>query len=563
MSSDTNVEVVFEKDKQEETEVEEISVSSEEPPMEEWSSLIIEQPEENIKRINYTKGLYDPGSGEICTNYITMSSSSVLRHPYYNYPAILDLGVKEALLNPEPLIIYPEDGQDLYLSLCKESGLTPISSFHRQLLENEINLRYYGIQQKAFRAIALSLNSNMFVNILDLTDNWIDKDGCFHLGEMLAENGTLTVLNLCGCRIGPEGAKRLFINLPKNKTLQELILSRNQLYDEGVEHLALAIKRGTAVCKINLSYNSLSDQAVLHIGGALEVNNKLTHLNLSWNMLKSPNAIFDLCCKLEGNENFLDLDLSWNTYAGQKVGISLGILLNNPNFLYLNLSNNKLNTQVVNILVKTLREKSRLLSLDMSCNPLTSTDAYHLLSTMLKSKVKLQKLKLDNILVTTQFLTLRDRVLKLKFRKDAEITYGDVYTKPVHKNIDLRDLVLNRIDYLCRTKFKKHHVDIALIVMELYKLDKEPMPTKPFLKELKDRGLPLEEDLANQFTSLFAGPFRNKSTTVNMAAMIDFFKRKWPDRKLPPTPPPSPPPEPPPPPPPPKKGGKKPPKKQK
>ncbi|KPJ04996.1 Uncharacterized protein C14orf166B-like [Papilio xuthus] len=549
MSSNTNLEVVFEKDKQQdETKVTEECVSSEEPPIEEWSSLILHHSEENIKIINYRKGLYDPGSGEICTNYIPMSSSSIFRHPYYNYPAIVDPGVKEALLDPEPLIIYPEDGQDLYLSLCKESELTPISSFHRQLLENTINLRYYGVQQMAFRAIAVSLKSNMFVTNLDLTDNWIGEDGCFHLGEMLAENCTINVLNLCGCRIGSEGAKRMFLNLPKNKTLHELNLSRNQLYDEGVEHLAKAIMRGAAVCNINLSYNNLTDQSVLHIGGALEVNNKISHLNMSWNMLKSPNAIFDLCCKLEGNENFIDLDLSWNTYSGKRFGTCISILLKNPSFLYLNLSYNKLNNLVVNILVKALNEKSCLHSLDMSCNPLTSTDAYNLLSTMLKSKVKLQKLKLDNILVTPEFLTLRNKVLKLKFRKDAEITYGDVYTKPVHKSIDLKDLVLNRIDYLCRTKFKKHHVDIALIVMALYKLDKEPMPTKPFLKALKDCGLPLEEDLANQLTSLFAGPFRNKSTTVNMAAMIDFFKRKWPDRKLPPTPPPSPPPEPPPPP---------------
>ncbi|XP_013180529.1 PREDICTED: leucine-rich repeat-containing protein 74A-like [Papilio xuthus] len=545
MSSEVDLEVYYEKqNEKEESAPPEGSVSSEEPPMEEWSSLILQIPEENIKIINYRKGLYDPGSGEICTNYIPMSSSSIFRHPYYNYPAIVDPGVKEALLDPEPLIIYPEDGQDLYLSLCKESGLTPISSFHRQLLENKINLRYYGVQQKAFRAIALSLKSNTYVNILDLTDNWIEKDGCLHLGEMLGENCTLTVLNLCGCRIGPEGAKRLFMYLHKNSTLCELNLSKNQLFDEGVEYLAEIIIRGSGVRNIDLSHNSLTDATVINLAEAFEINNKLTHLNLSWNLLKSANPIFDLCCKLQENENFLALDLSWNTYGGKQVAKSISVLLKNPSFIHLNLSNNNFDSQVINIIVKALRGKSHLLTLDMSSNPLTSTDAYNLLEPMLRPRVKLQKLKLDNIAVTSEFLTLREEVLQLECRKNAEITYGDVIRKTIHKTVDLRDTVLNRIDYLCRTKFKKDKVDIALIVLTLYKLDPKPMDTRPFLRALRDLGLPLEDDLANQLTKLFAGPIRPKTTTVNLAAMVDFFKRKWPDRKLPPTPPPSPPPEP-------------------
>ena len=55
---------------------------------------------ENVKMLLYQQGLYDPGSGEICTKYVSMSDSTVLRHPYYNYPGVKDPGIKEALLNP-------------------------------------------------------------------------------------------------------------------------------------------------------------------------------------------------------------------------------------------------------------------------------------------------------------------------------------------------------------------------------------------------------------------------------------------------------------------------------
>ncbi|XP_068630116.1 leucine-rich repeat-containing protein 74B-like [Battus philenor] len=529
-SVNMKVEVIFEKDIE----------SSEEPPMEEWSSLLLQRPEENVKIINYRQGLYDPGSGEICTKYIPMSASSVIRHVYYNYPAVPDPGVKEALFDPEPKVIYPDDGQELYLALCKEAETYPISSFHRQLLENKVNLRYYGVTQAAFRIIAMSLKLNKYVTILDLTDNWIGEDGCFHLGQMLAENCTLKVLILYGCRIGPGGAKRLLHNLAQNRALRELNLSRNQLKDEGVRYLAKAITQGADVCKIDLSYNDLADLSVTYIVDALEINKKLTHLNMSWNFLKSANAVFYLCCVLASNKSFLDLDLSWNALGGLRVGKSIGILLRNHNVHTINLSSNKMTAKAIKPIAKALEKDTHLNTLIMSANPMSPEDAYKLLLPMLKPTVKLEKLILDNVMVKSNFVKLREEILSLDFRKNAEIVYGGVYAEPVRQIINMRDLVLNRIDYIGKTKFKNRQLDIALMVMSLYKMDKEPMDTKPFIKALRVMGLTLPEELADQLTTLFAGPPKPKSTTVNLAAMVDYFKRKWPDRQLPPTPPPEP-----------------------
>lgn len=77
-----------------------LSSSSEEPPMEEWSSLIIRTPPDSPKMALYKEGLYDPGSGEICGKYIPMSDSAVVRHPYFSYPGIIDPGIVEALVDP-------------------------------------------------------------------------------------------------------------------------------------------------------------------------------------------------------------------------------------------------------------------------------------------------------------------------------------------------------------------------------------------------------------------------------------------------------------------------------
>lgn len=535
MTKNSNIEFIFQ------NEID----SSEEPLMEKWSSLILQKPEESLKRIKYREGLYDPGSGEICTKYIPLSASSILRHPYYNYPAVTDPGIVEALVDPEPNVIYPDDGQELYLKLCKESGLCPISGFHRQLLQNNINLRYYGVQQMAFRIIAMSLKLNKFVSTLDLTDNWINEDGCFHLGAMLAENATLQVLVLQGCRIGPEGARRLFVNLPQNRALRQLNLCKNQLGDEGVEYLAKSISLGADVCDIDLSYNSLTDEAAKSLIDALEINNKLTALNLSWNMIRSPNVIFALCCVLAENDGFSDLDLSWNSLSGARIGKSISVLLKNKNLTNLDLSNNKLCGAAVKPIAKALEKgPPNLISLNLSSNPMTPQDAHKILCPMIKPTVKLRKLLLDNIPVNSNFIALREEILSLKPQGNIEITHGRINADAIRKKVNLKDLVLNRIDYIAKTKYKRRNVDIALIVMQLHKENPEPMDTKFFIREVKNRGLPLEEELADQLTTLFAGPPKPKSTTVNLMAMIDYFKRKWPERQLPPTPPPQPEPEP-------------------
>lgn len=101
MSSHSGSEVVEETPVEVKYVTSKISQSSSDLPMEEWSSLIITEPEmKNQKMTLYKKGLYDPGSGEICTKYITMSDSSVLRHKYYQYPSVRDPGIIEALKYP-------------------------------------------------------------------------------------------------------------------------------------------------------------------------------------------------------------------------------------------------------------------------------------------------------------------------------------------------------------------------------------------------------------------------------------------------------------------------------
>ncbi|XP_034840693.1 leucine-rich repeat-containing protein 74B-like [Maniola hyperantus] len=512
------------------------SFFSEEPPIEEWSSLNAEIPEENVKRLLYEQDLYSPGSGEICAKYVPLSVSSVFRHPYYNYPSVPDPGIKEALLNPAPKIIpKSDDGQELYLDLCKEMCVCPIRCFYRNLLDREIDLRYYGIHPLGFRAIAMALNNNRLVKVLDLTDNWISEDGCYHLGEMFVRNISLEELNLHGCRIGPEGARRLLANIHVNRTLRKINLTKNCLTDAGVEYLSKAIFLGFDIANINLSHNSLTAKSLVTLTSAFETHNKLTHLNLSWNTIFSPNAIFNLCNMLSTNTKLEEINLSWNSLTGPRIGSAIKQLMKAPNLRSLYLNNNRLSDEVTQIAGSL--STSKVTTLDLSYNPLTPDNALFLLSKLKIRKVKLQNLFLENVLVTAEFIELKDKILAMKSRKNAVIKWGEVIPKFVSANGDMREIVLRRAEFLCN-KGKKSSVDIALVFLEICKYEK-PLEIKEFSRVLKTLGATsLDADLIEEIVNSFPGPSKKKEKTIHLVMLADYVHRKWPDKKLPPSPPP-------------------------
>lgn len=512
--------------------------SSVEPPMEEWSSLLIEIPEENKKRILHAEGLYEPGSGEICTKYITMSDSAVFRHPYYNYPSVTDPGIKEALLLPEDKIIYPIDGQDLYLALCDEMNVCPIRSFHKGLVGSCINLRYYGINPVAVRAMAMALRLNNTVESLDITDNRLSDDGCYHLGQMLIENVALRELIMCGCRIGAEGARRFFYGLPFNKSICKLDVSRNDLGDAGMTPLAKAIFSGISVKELNLSFNFISGTGAAAMAESLEVHNDFTHWNLSWNNLFTPGT-YAFLVRLADNPVLQEVDLSWNSLSGQRIGNAIKAIMSAPLLRVLNLSNNKLTGPPILTISKTLAKPKKLITLDLSYNPLTPDDALLLLEKLSSNAVKVQQLLLDNVFVTPQFLTLRDQILQLKFRKKTVITYGGLLGGYEIVGPDRRELLCSRADFLTK-KSKRNPIDICLLVQSLVKESKEPMTTKDFMVCMKKLGCPFEEGLIEEFANCFPGVPTPKCKTINTISWQDYMSRIWPDRKLPPTPPPEP-----------------------
>ncbi|KAJ2941480.1 hypothetical protein O0L34_g14528 [Tuta absoluta] len=514
--------------------------SSEEPPMEEWSSYLcfLQAPFENDKRRLFKLEEYEPPVEDICAKYIPFSDSAVYRHPYYKYPSVKDPGINEALLQPKPEIIYADDGQDLYKSLCKEMNETFSHLFHRQLLESHVNMSYYGISPYGWRPMAIALKNNKIVKSIDFTYNFISIDGCYHMGDMLRDNSTITELNFSGCRMGPEGIKNLVANFGKNSTLRKLDVSKNGLTDAGMEHLTTAIYTGTSITEISLGYNALTSISATNLADAIEYINKITHLDLSFNSLIIPKPVETLISRFLESGVFVEINLSWNALTN-RFSKALSNLFLCPSIEVVILRNNDLTGECITQMADNLKYAKNLKTLDLSFNPLTIAEATYLLNKMRFRVVKLNNLLLDNINVDVAFVVLMNRILNYKFRKNAVITHGYVVPKIIGTYPNMREVVLNRADYLCQKGPKKMRMNVGQVLLQLNKDRRgEPMLSNLLPQTVKTMGVTqLNKDLVEELAAAFPGPRSGKTRSANVAAMADYVHRKWPETTLPPTPP--------------------------
>nr|XP_053625465.1 LOW QUALITY PROTEIN: leucine-rich repeat-containing protein 74B-like [Plodia interpunctella] len=511
--------------------------SGEDPPMSQWSSLESLLFVANKKKVLHSKGLYSPGSGEICTKYIRQSDSSVFRHVYYNYPAVTDPGIKDALLHPEKPVIYPNDGQDLYLSLCEEMNKCPIKLFHKNLLSDEINLRYYCVDPFSVRAMAMALQYNKYVNRLDLTDNFLNDDACYHLGKMLQSNVTLKKLILSGCRIGKSGLVYLMKHLRVNRSLITLDLSRNELGDDGGEYFARQLDHGVAVPNVNLSSNQLGKLTAAALTEALEYNmEKIKQLDLSKNSFTQVVPTAKLLNILSQSNVLQRLNLAWNALEGGRIAETIKNILLVPTLVELDLSNNRFRGGDILAIASNLIKAKKLVTLDLSRNsPLTADDALVLIDKMKKPSVKLKNLLLENVDVPKEFLDTLNKVRSMKSRKNFYITYGHVLNNWEISGPDARKVILQRALYL-GNKDKKHRVDIPVFFLRLNKLFGSPIQGKDLEAVVRSECVPLDGDFLKELCVVFPAPAKKGMVALNLASVCDYVKRLWPDSTVPPTP---------------------------
>lgn len=521
------VEELFEKEEQ--------SESSSEVPLEEWSSLIALDPflPHNSKPLQKQGKEQSSGSGEICTKYIQQSDSSISIHPYYCYPAVLDPGIMESLLEPDTRRPpYPDDGLKLYMDLCKESNACTIRQIYTNLLNSEINLRYYCLSPVDVRIMAMALQKNKHVTRLDLTDNYLDLNACYHLGEMIKYNTTLKELILDGCRIGEAGLRRMETKIKSNYSIKTLNLAKNDLNDNGGELFANIIDTGAIFSRVNLSYNKLGVKTANALSKVLVFGNQFTHLDISWNPLVNVSSTVVFLKALAAASNVLEeLNLSFMGFNSTRVAEAIAEVTLLPELKILNVSDNKFADNCAENLVSNLAA-SKLRIYNLSNNCFTPVGACLILQMLTQKSVTLQNLYLDNICVNRNFLAILQDIRKMKERKNLVVTFDKVLHDWEAIGDDPRWLILKRGDFLGKMK-RKAQKDVPMFLLSISHAA-DYIKAKELVAMSKVKKIPIDDDWVAELIQAFRGPLVDKDPTVNSKKMREFIRRIWPDLKLPP-----------------------------
>lgn len=105
-----------------------------------------------------------------CLREIDISDSQLkIINPYTVYQVPVDPGLSPAFwLLRERSPIYSADGVQKFYDIVKRSGMRPIRSLRHMLVNDQVNLRHYGLESPVIRAICEALAENINVRTVDL-----------------------------------------------------------------------------------------------------------------------------------------------------------------------------------------------------------------------------------------------------------------------------------------------------------------------------------------------------------------------------------------------------------
>ena len=89
--------------------------------------------------------------------------------------------------------------------------------------------------------------------------NRLSMAHCQQIGQELASNITLELLNLHQTKIGDDGVKHICEGLAANDTLKDLYLGGCKLTDRGATYLADALKRNFCLDTLNIQFNQVGE----------------------------------------------------------------------------------------------------------------------------------------------------------------------------------------------------------------------------------------------------------------------------------------------------------------
>ncbi|CAF1250246.1 unnamed protein product, partial [Didymodactylos carnosus] len=90
----------------------------------------------------------------------------------------------------------------VYLEQCKKRAVIPSKHYLRNLNNESLIIRYYGMKPINVKAMVPSLKINTTVTKLDLRENCLGSLGAIHIAQLLKDAVYITELNLSNNDIG-------------------------------------------------------------------------------------------------------------------------------------------------------------------------------------------------------------------------------------------------------------------------------------------------------------------------------------------------------------------------
>lgn len=312
--------------------------------------------------------------------------------------------------------LYPErfdldlTGKAKYVKVCEDMGISPTSYFIKHIQDRELKMKFHGLGPQRMKALAVPLQMNTNIEILNLEGNAIDEDGAICLTKVLRENFFITELVLAENNLRTEGGKAIAEMLVNNRNLYKVDLTNNDIGDGAAPTFCDVILNNKLLKILLLGNNSFEDEGARLFKTALSENTTLEVLDLSWNNFKNKGAIL-LAEAIHENVGLKSFNMAMAGLGQDGAEAIARALKENRTLLELDISLNRINMEGAISVARGLKENDTLTVLKCGSNPFDSDGAMEILEAVdMNDSCELKYLDFSNIMVKMNFAKLQCRL---------------------------------------------------------------------------------------------------------------------------------------------------------
>lgn len=309
--------------------------------------------------------------------------------------------------------LYPErfeldlTGKQKYVKVCEDMGISPTTYFIKHIQDRELKMKFHGLGPQRMKALAIPLQCNTNIEILNLTGNAIDADGAMCLTKVLKENFFITELVLAENNLGTEGGKSISEMLINNRNLYKIDLTGNDIGDGAASGFCDVLFNNKLLKTLLLGHNSFEDEGARLFKSAIADNATLEVLDLSWNHFKTKGAIC-LAEAVQENVGLKSFNMAMAGLGREGAEAMSKALRENRTLLELDISLNRINMDGAQAIARGVKENDTLQILKCGSNPFDSDGAMVILEAVDCNDVSaIQLLDFSNIMVKISFAKLQ------------------------------------------------------------------------------------------------------------------------------------------------------------